>query len=317
MRVVINGESWGVYVNAQQFNKDFLRDYFKTDKGARWKVPGSPGGRGGLEYLGDDPAAYKRIYEIKTKDDPKVWAALIAMFKVLNETPADKLEAALAPLLDIDGALKFLALEMALVNTDGYWTRASDYSIYQDAKGQFHVIPHDMNEAMIAERRAGAAAVRADRRPTSRAAAPPGCGPPAVPPPDGRPAQDVFRGGPGGPGRGFGPGGGGPELDPLIGLTDTTKPLRSKLLAVPALRARYLGYIRDIAQKHLDWKTLEPRLKQYQALIDADVKADTRKLYSYEAFQTGLSGPENTLQRFIEQRRQFLLNVTAPKTELK
>ena len=44
----------------------------RPTKGARWKVPGSPGGRGGLEYLGDDVAAYKRIYEIKTKDDPKV-----------------------------------------------------------------------------------------------------------------------------------------------------------------------------------------------------------------------------------------------------
>ena len=150
MRVVINGESWGVYVNAQQYNKDFLRDYYKTDKGARWKVPGSPGGRGGMEYLGEDLAAYKRIYEIKTKDDPKVWADMIAMFKVLNETPADKLEAALAPKLNIDGVLRFLAIEMALVNTDGYWTRASDYSIYQDEKGQFHVIPHDMNEAMMA-----------------------------------------------------------------------------------------------------------------------------------------------------------------------
>ena len=31
------------------------------------------------------------------------------MFKVLNETPPDKLEAALAPLLDIDGVLRFLA----------------------------------------------------------------------------------------------------------------------------------------------------------------------------------------------------------------
>ena len=28
MRVVINGESWGVYINAQQYNRDFLRDYF-------------------------------------------------------------------------------------------------------------------------------------------------------------------------------------------------------------------------------------------------------------------------------------------------
>ena len=54
MRTVINGESWGIYLNAQQFNKDFLRDNFSTEKGARWKVPGSPGGRGGMEYLGDD-----------------------------------------------------------------------------------------------------------------------------------------------------------------------------------------------------------------------------------------------------------------------
>ena len=49
MRVVINGENWGLYVNAQQFNKDFTRDFFKSTKGARWKVPGSPGGRGGFQ----------------------------------------------------------------------------------------------------------------------------------------------------------------------------------------------------------------------------------------------------------------------------
>jgi hypothetical protein len=59
MRVVINGESWGVYINTQQFNKDFLRDWFGITKGARWKVPGSPRGRGGLEYLGEEASAYK------------------------------------------------------------------------------------------------------------------------------------------------------------------------------------------------------------------------------------------------------------------
>jgi molybdopterin-biosynthesis enzyme MoeA-like protein len=53
---VINGESWGVYVSVQQFNKDFVKEWFETTKGARWKVPGSPGGRGSLAYLGDDPA---------------------------------------------------------------------------------------------------------------------------------------------------------------------------------------------------------------------------------------------------------------------
>ncbi|MCX6927507.1 MAG: CotH kinase family protein, partial [Verrucomicrobia bacterium] len=72
-RVVINGESWGVYVNQQHFNKDLVKDGFGTTKGARWKVPGGPGGRGGMNYLGDDPTAYKRIYEIKSKDGPKSW----------------------------------------------------------------------------------------------------------------------------------------------------------------------------------------------------------------------------------------------------
>ena len=45
-KVVINGESWGIYVNAQQFNKDFTEDQFGSSKGDRWKTPGSPRGRG-------------------------------------------------------------------------------------------------------------------------------------------------------------------------------------------------------------------------------------------------------------------------------
>jgi hypothetical protein len=298
MRVAINGESWGIYINAEQFNRDFTRENFGSTGGARWKVPGSPGGRGGMEYLGDDPAAYKRIYEIKTKDDPKSWADLIKMFRVLNETPPDKLEAALQPLLDVDGVLKFLALENALVNSDGYWERASDYSIYQDVKGRFHVIAHDLNEGLAEEG-------------MGRGFPPPGGfgPPPGAPqdPPPGRPG-----GPPPGPGRGgFGRGGfgrgGGVDLDPLVGLNDSTKPLRSKLLAVPALRERYLSHVRDIAQKWLDWKTLEPRVRQYQALIRDDVKADTRKLYSVEAFDSEVSGSERSLESFVNRRRAFLL----------
>src|SRR5439155_1252439 len=145
-RVGINGESWGIYVNTQQFNKDFVKEWFGTTKGARWKTPGSPGGRASLAYLCDVVTDYKRIYQIKSKDDPKAWTDLIKLCKVLNETPADHLEEALAPILDIDGALKFLALDNALINNDGYWVRTSDYSLYQDTQGRFHVLPQDSNE---------------------------------------------------------------------------------------------------------------------------------------------------------------------------
>jgi len=50
-------------------------------------------------------------------------------------------------MLDIDSALWFLALDVALINNDGYWVRSSDYTIFLDDKGKFHIVPHDMNEA--------------------------------------------------------------------------------------------------------------------------------------------------------------------------
>jgi len=270
MRVVINGESWGVYVNTQQFNKDFLREWFKESKGARWKVPGSPRGRGGLEYLGDDVASYKSTYEIKTDDDAEDWKAFVNLCKVLNTTPANKLEAALDSILDVDGALKFLALDVAFVNSDGYWTRASDFNVYRDPRGKFHILPHDFNEG--------------------------------------------FGGEAGGPGFGGGMMG-TPELDPLVGLDDPRKPLRSKLLAVPTLRQRYLTYVHDIADKWLDWRVVQPLVRQWQALIEPDVIVDTRKIYSTESFYADVGdaagtpqpAPENTLRGFIERRRAYLL----------
>ena len=303
VRVAVNGESWGIYVSAEQYNKDFVREWFKTTDGARWKVPGSPGGRAGLEYVGDNPDAYRRTFEIKSKDDPKAWAALVTLCKVLNTTPADKLEAALAPMLDIDGTLKFLALENTLVNNDGYWVRASDYSLYLDVKGRFHVWPHDANETFAAGPGGGRGPGGPPMGDFGPGGPPPGGFPPGGMPPQG--GRGGFGRGPGGPGGpGGGPGGGGPLLDPLGGLDDATKPLRSKLLAVPALRARYLTYVREIATKWLDWRTLGPLAQKYQALIAADVRADTRKLDTFEAFESGVQA----LKSFAERRREYLLN---------
>jgi hypothetical protein len=112
-------------------------------------------------------------------------------------------------------------------------------------------------------------------------------------------------------GRGFGPGGGGPRLDPLIGLDDPSKPLRSKLLAVPALRTRYLGYVHEIAQTWLDWKKIGPLAKTYQDLIREEVRLDTRKLYSTEGFESGLEGEGESLKKFADERREYLLKVTS------
>ena len=352
VRVVVNGESWGVYTNVEQFNKDFVAENFpkSVSKGAdRWKVKGSPGGRGGLEYLGDDASAYKRIYTIKSDDKPEAWAALAKLCKTLAETPAGELEAALTPMLDIDNALWFLALDVALVNGDGFWTRASDYTIVLGHDGKFRLVPHDMNESFA---QSGGGRGGPGGGPGGGGRGPGGR-------PGGRPApgmifppfladelglsdsqkkeladvqKDVDAGlakiltetqqkqikeGPGGRGPGGGGpggmGGGGPTLDPLVGLTDTRKALRSKLLAVPKLRERYLGFVREIAEKDLDWKSLGPVVAGYRELLGEAVEADTRKLSSTEAFmrataEDATTGRGLTLKQFAEQRRKFLLD---------
>lgn len=352
LRVVINGENWGIYANAQQFDKKFLQENYPSAKGTRWKVTGSPMGGGGLEYLGDRQEDYERRYEMKT-NDPKAWGKLIEFCRVLNTTPLEQLEAALDPLVDMDELLWFLAVDNALINCDGYWIRASDYNIFLDESGKFHIIPHDMNEAFRPAMGPGMGG-------------PPGGGPGSGPPGFGGPPGGFGFGPP--PGGPFGPGeppqgerppdrqtrgprpegapegnpppgerrgrpgfgGGGTrtaDLDPLIGLDDPRKPLRSRILSVPRLQARYLAKVRQIAEKDLDCANLGPVVAQYRELIAKEVAIDTRKLGTLTGFQTATSdsprmaaapaeseprrfGPPGnplSLRNFADQRREHLL----------
>jgi len=260
VRVVINGESWGVYVSQQDFSKDFTEGAFGTREGTRWKSPNNSVG-GGFSYLGPEVAPYREWYEMKGRDNLDAWHRLIEFCRVLNETPIEELEAGLEPILDIDGALRFLALDVALVNADGYWKDGSDFNIYLDWEERFHLTPHDANEG--------------------------------------------FRSG----GRG-----GANSPDPLTTLDDPNKALRHRLLAVPALRDRYLVYVGEIAEKWLDWQRLGPIVEGYRALIEADVESDTRKLDTTEAFLLGIYGEEGgppsaaTLKGFAEARRAYLLS---------
>ncbi len=347
VRVVIGGENWGVYASAEHFNKDFLKSRFGSSKGARWKVQGSPGGRGGFAYLGDDPAAYKRIYDIRSKDDDASWWKLIRVTKIIEQTEPEKLEAALTPLFDVDGALKFIALDTVFANGDGFWTRTSDYTIGEDKDGRLHMIPHDMNETFSFG--GGPGGGRGGRGPGGPGGpggqGGPGGGPNGPGRPDGAPGAPRgeqaggargpgefagadggrgfpppggdrgrpggFPGGGRGPG-GFGGGGGGVQLEPLAVLKNSNAIIAQKLLAVPALRTRYLGYVREMATTWLDWSKLGPVAKTYHDLIDADVKRDTRKLESYDAFVSSLEGPRG-LKAFADQRRAFLLGHEAIK----
>ena len=86
-------------------------------------------------------------------------------------------------------------------------------------------------------------------------------------------------------------------------MNDMRKPLRSRMLAVPSLRARYLANVKTIADDSLDWSKLGPIVAAHRALIESEVKADTRKIYSSEEFDAGLA----SLKTFADKRRAYLL----------
>ncbi|MHB8969406.1 MAG: CotH kinase family protein [Pirellulaceae bacterium] len=274
VRVVINGENWGLYTNEEQVNKDFLHKWFGDAKGARWKIPPNFSGASGLMFLGDDVQLYKPNYEIKTKDDDSDWKQLVELCRALQDTPQDERDSKFDKRMNVDEMLWFLAVDNVLIDGDGYNSRASDYNLYLDKRyNRFYVFSHDNNE--------------------------------------------TFRWleGPGSFGRG---GEQGADMDPLSQIDSPNRPLMIGLLSNPRLRARYLAHVRTIAEKWLDWNTLGPVYAQYRALIDSDVRADTKKLSSYDQFvQSDVSssgegrgpfGAPPGLKLFVEKRRAYLLN---------
>ena len=267
VKLVINGENWGVYINLQQYNKDFLAEWFGTKGGVRWKV--GPGKGGALTYAGNDPTAYQETYQLKTNNVEAPWQDLIALCKMLDETTSDaELTENLPSLLNIDQALWQLAVSNVFMDDDGYIHKGGDYAVYQDVKDRFHLIPHDNNESLRFGREG--------------------------------------RGGPGG-----GPGGwswGNLEngmASPVAHEGNAARPLIHRWLSNQDSRARYLAHVRTVVDEWLDWEVLGPIVNEYQALIDAEVQQDDKKLYDYQDF--AIRTPAD-LERFVTQRREYLRN---------
>ena len=347
VRVVVNGVYLGIYANVQQINKDFTKEHYGSKKGVRWKVPPDFSGGAALTYHGDNIDDYRDRYELKANSaTDEDWADLVELCKVLRETPDDELEETLPRYLDIHETIRFLAIDNAFLDSDGYYSRGSDYYIYKAPDGAFHLLHYDNNETFGGGHGAG---------PGGRGGpgggpggGPPGFGPDGEPggpgggPPDfgpggpgGRPnvdedspqtpraqqgqrqTQDGRRGNrrrPGGPG---GPGGGGQgggmTQSPLAFEKDIdTRPLITRILAVEAWREEYLDVLRDLAIVELDWAILGARVDQYRKLIERDVVRDPF-LGDRERFLKSLYGNEASLKSIAAERRKFLLNHEALK----
>jgi hypothetical protein len=102
------------------------------------------------------------------------------------------------------------------------------------------------------------------------------------------------------------------ELDPVLHLSNTTKPLISKLLANETYKKMYLGHMRSIVWDFLKSRKYEDRAKELQRLIMEAFVQDPNKFYRYEEFNVSLYttiGKKSTipgLVEIMEARTDFL-----------
>lgn len=244
IHLYINGESWGLYPNVQQLDGKYLKDWFESNDGTRWRAEkstssGGPGGGPGgnpfgtgsstLNYLGDDTSAYIPNYTLKKANKDNPWDDLVRTCSVLNNVPLGQLEDSLKHYLDIDRTLWFLAHEIVFGDDDSYVNKGGmDYYLYWEVEtGRMVPLEYDGNSCMAMSR---------------------------------------------------------VSWSPFLNENDSRYPLMNRLFAVPALRQRYLAHVRTIIRESLDQDVVDAKIDAYYDLIDSFVQADDKKIYTYNEF---------------------------------
>ena len=152
VRLWLNNQFWGIYINAQQPNGDMADEWWKTGDGNRYRgFPTDP--RGGLDRaalvdLGDSISAYQSAYQFKQGNGTD----LLNLVKVLNRTPTAQLQDELTKVWSLDQSYWYMIVMNVMMQKDSYIGSGKDHYLYHDEwHGLFHMFPFDLNEGLSAE----------------------------------------------------------------------------------------------------------------------------------------------------------------------
>ncbi|MBK8623259.1 MAG: CotH kinase family protein [Saprospiraceae bacterium] len=250
VKLYINDQYWGVYLNVQQLNKDFLEEWYESNDGNNFRADistrSTPGGGGGggpqwgdgtaaINYLGSDTTQYQKYYTLKSGGYNNPWTELIHACDVLNNS-GSALETTFPEVFDLDKILWHLACEIAFVDDDSYIYKGKmDYYLYQDPiTGRWTTYDYDANSTM---------------------------------------SNNANR----------------VNWSPFYNATKANYPLLNKVLAIPAFRQRFLAHMRTILQTSFDFTYVSNLIDQYDAMIKNDVFADTKKATSNQDYLNALN----------------------------
>ncbi len=146
-------EPLGLYTLVEEIDKAFLRRHFQTDKGMLLK----PEGTQGLEYKGEDWAAYE-WFEPKSKPKKGEAQRLIDLTRLIHKADDEQFRREIGSLLDTNQFASFLAANTLLANMDSFLTQVHNYYLYLPPKSdKFVFLPWDLDLSMGAFFIAGSA----------------------------------------------------------------------------------------------------------------------------------------------------------------
>ncbi len=291
VRLEINGQNWGVYANVQQLNAEFIEDWFASNDGTRWRAQGGMGGflRGGQPPGGGGvqppPGGGGRVREttgdITVAEMPGgggggvtngvaalTWqGSTSTVYEQVYELKNTKQDDPWASLIHVCDVLNNTplgqlpdALEPVLDVDRALWVCAFEI-VFQDDDG--YVNKRGSDYCLYYEPETGRMhLMQYDGNESMNSATAAG--------------WSVFY----------------RADDPLV-------PLMYRLMAISQYRQRYLAHVRTILDSFFTEEVLFSKIDAYRALIEEEVMADTKKLYTYQAFTSGLE----ELKSFIRNRR--------------
>nr|HQV33979.1 CotH kinase family protein [Calditrichia bacterium] len=147
VRLYVNEVYYGLYINVEHIDENFLRDRYGNNNGNLYKClwPAD------LEYLGGNPDLYKfmsgnrRTYELKTNTDRDDYTDLAFLIANLRFIP-DSLMTEFEKIFNVDDFLRVLAVDVAIGNWDNYWFNKNNFYLYNNPEsGVFDYLPYDLD----------------------------------------------------------------------------------------------------------------------------------------------------------------------------
>ena len=139
---IYNQVHLGLFTLVEQVNKSFLKSRFESSKGLLLK----PEGVLAMDFRGEDWTAYESAYRPDDTPNPKQIRRVIQFARLVNLANDEEFKDSIDSYLDIEGFLRFIAVNALIVNLDTLLVMPQNYYLYLNPiTDKFVFFPWDLD----------------------------------------------------------------------------------------------------------------------------------------------------------------------------